>query len=261
MTNPKITIVTPCFNSEATLEETIKSVITQDYDNLEYVVIDGKSSDGTLDIIRKYEDRIDVVVSEKDKGISDAFNKGIARATGDLICFINSDDHLLPGVLQKVAREYDGEADIYCGNVMLWNPETDFKCREVPSVTFPTMPFFRHVAHQGMFATKKCYERFGCYDVNIRFPMDLDFLIRVYKGGGIFHYMDVDVAEFRSGGNTGSFSIMKKKKDYIYMVRKNGGNVLQAYTFFYFLVATQVVKKAFGVIGLDNLQKLRYGKP
>ncbi|MBQ7421858.1 MAG: glycosyltransferase [Prevotella sp.] len=258
MTNPRITIVTTSFNSEATVEETILSVISQDYDNLEYVIIDGMSTDNTLDIVHKYHDKIDVILSEKDRGISDAFNKGIDKATGDIICFINSDDHLLPGVLKKVAKEYDGKADVYCGNVLLWNPENGFKCREVPSVKFPTTPFFCHVAHQGMFATKECYERFGAYDVNLRFPMDLDFLIRVSKGGGIFHYMDIDIAEFRSGGNTGSFSITEKKKDYLYMVRKNGGTSLQAYLFYYYLFGTQLVKKILSIFGMNFVQRLRY---
>lgn len=259
MEKPRISIVTISFNSEKTIEKTIRSVIEQDYDNVEYIIIDGKSTDGTMDIVNKYREHIDTLVSEKDNGISDAFNKGIARATGELICFINSDDHLLPGALTKVAREYDGKADIYSGNVLLWNSDNGFKCREVPSVKFPVMPFFCHVAHQGMFATKEAYEKFGTYDTSIRFPMDLDFLMRAYRMGAKFHYMNVDVAEFSNGGSTNTNTIFKKKRDYIYMVRKNGGNLLQAYTFYYFLVASQLVKKALTIFGSNFGQKLRYG--
>ena len=100
---PKISIVTITFNSESTVEDTIKSVVSQDYPNLEYIIIDGGSKDGTLEIVDRYRDRIAKVVSEPDKGISDAFNKGIRNATGDIIGIINSDDILLPGALSAVA--------------------------------------------------------------------------------------------------------------------------------------------------------------
>ena len=81
----KITISTPCFNSEKTIEETIKSIVSQDYPNLEYNIIDGASTDATLDIVSKYRSKIHKVISEKDKGISDAFNKGVLNAEGELI--------------------------------------------------------------------------------------------------------------------------------------------------------------------------------
>lgn len=94
--NIKISIVTICFNSAKTIEETIKSVLAQGYDNLDYVIIDGASTDGTMDIVERYRNHFSVVVSEKDKGISDAFNKGIKNSKGSVICFINSDDVMLP---------------------------------------------------------------------------------------------------------------------------------------------------------------------
>lgn len=91
----KISVITITYNSEETLEDTIKSVISQEYDNLEYLIIDGGSKDHTLDIVQKYRDKIAVVVSEPDNGISDAFNKGIKLASGEIIGIINSDDLLL----------------------------------------------------------------------------------------------------------------------------------------------------------------------
>lgn len=267
MNRPKISIVTIARNSVKTIDATMQSVASQHYDNLEYIIIDGKSTDGTLDIVRRYSSLTSLVVSEADEGISDAFNKGIQHANGDLILLLNSDDCLLPGVIDRVADEYcrvveaqpHAIPDIFCGNVLMWNPETDFRCREVPSIHFPVMPFFVHVAHQGMFATKRCYERFGTYDVQVRHPMDLDFLMRVSKGGGLFHRMDIDVAEFRIGGTTNQWPISKKKKDYLYIVKKNGGNMLQAYCFYYFLWAIQNFKSLFGKRSHDFLQRLRYG--
>ena len=118
---PRISVITITYNSAATLEETIRSVTMQDYPALEYVIIDGGSTDGTLDIVQKYKDQIQVVVSEPDKGISDAFNKGIAHATGEIIGIINSDDILLSGALREVAEAYDPQVDVYSGYILFWN--------------------------------------------------------------------------------------------------------------------------------------------
>ncbi len=260
MYSPKISIITVSYNSEKTIESTILSVIEQDYPNIEYIIIDGASEDNTMSIVNKYKDKITKVISEKDNGISDAFNKGIKLATGEIICMINSDDLLLPNVLSKVAKEFDGIADIYCGNVFLWNTKDNTKYREIPSTDFPIMPFFRHVAHQGMFVTPECYKTFGMYDTKIKHPMDLEFLIRVSRGRGNFHYMNIDIAVFRIGGNTDSNSIFKKREDYIYMIRKNGGNIIQAWIFYCFLVCTQVVKYMLSIFGMSRIRQLRYKK-
>ena len=101
---PKISVVTPSFNQGAFLEETIRSVLLQDYPNLEYIVIDGSSTDQSLDIIHKYENRLHWWISEKDNGHAHALNKGFARATGDVLCWINSDDLLMPGALRTVGE-------------------------------------------------------------------------------------------------------------------------------------------------------------
>jgi len=122
------------------------------------------------------------------------------------------------------------------------------------------MPFFRHVAHQGAYISRKCYDRYGLYDTNIRWPMDLEYLMRVYIRGGRFRHADIDTALFVSGGTTNSNSIFRKKRDYLYLVRKNGGNRLQAWTFYLFLVATQIVKKCLSAFGKNFAQKLRYRK-
>ena len=102
MKKPVISIVTICFNSASTVEETIKSVLGQDYPYIDYVMIDGGSTDGTVDIINRYAERLGYFCSEPDKGISDAFNKGVKRAKGDIVCIINSDDILLPGAFPKM---------------------------------------------------------------------------------------------------------------------------------------------------------------
>ena len=110
---PKITVVTPSYNQGQFIEATIKSVIGQQYPNLEYIVCDGGSTDETVEILKKYADKITWWCSEKDKGQSDAINKGMHRATGDIVCWINSDDVLLPGTLLTVAKFFHDHPEKY----------------------------------------------------------------------------------------------------------------------------------------------------
>lgn len=255
--NLKISIITICFNSETTIEQTIKSIIRQDYANKEYIIIDGGSTDNTMKIVEKYSDNIDYYISEKDKGRSNAFNKGIAKASGDVVILINSDDFLLPGTLTEAAKMIDGSADLYCGNLILWNSNTDQRCRIMPSMNYPTLPFFKKSVHQGIFATKDIYNKLGGYDEKIKYAMDLDFLMRATKAHAKFKHIDIDIAVFKLGGAT-SESVLKKKKEYMYIIRKNGGSTFDSYLFYYFLVITQTIKKCLTSSKYDIVRQLRY---
>ena len=259
MTIPKITVITISYNSSATIEATLKSVTAQDYANMEYVVIDGGSTDGTQSIIDRYRERISFYVSEPDRGISDAFNKGIAHSTGDIIVCINSDDQLLPGALEKVAAYYDGETDIYSCDLLLLNTKTGEKRIQHPSTHFPLMPFFRRPGHQGVFVTRQAYERLGGYNTSLHYTMDLDLLMRATSAGLRFKHVPVQVSVFRLGGATNE-SIFKKRQEYVALIRGNGGSWLQAYTFYGFLVCTQTIKKALRLTGIDWIRKIRYRK-
>jgi glycosyltransferase involved in cell wall biosynthesis len=220
---PKISIVTITYNSAATLEETVRSVVMQDYPSLEYVIIDGGSTDGTLDIVRKYQDRIQTVISEPDKGISDAFNKGIAHATGEIVGIINSDDILLPDALQEVARHYDSQVDVYSGLILFWNEDTDETFPSYPDVTFDTLKLQYNVAHPARFIRKDAYQRYGLYRVDLRYMMDIELLCRFYKQGAKFLLVDKPLAKFRLGGTTND-PIYKKKEDYRAFVQSFGGS-------------------------------------
>lgn len=259
MKKPVISVITVCRNSVATLEETICSVLAQDYDLLDYVIIDGGSTDGTLDIIERYRSRLGCVVSEPDRGISDAFNKGIARAKGDIIGIINSDDIMLPGALQAVAEAYDGATDLYRGSVVIVNKATGFRGRENPSMKFPLAPFVIHCAHQGTFISADAYKRWGGYDIKFRYMMDFDLMTRMYQGGAQLKRVEHDIAEFRLGGVSTTNSIKKKRYDVIHVVTNNGGGRLRAEWFYLYMRLYDFAKSAFiHLFGLDRLKRLHY---
>ncbi len=226
--NPKISIITITFNSENTLEETIQSITSQDYDNLEYLIIDGGSKDGTLDIVEKYRNKISFVISEPDKGISDAFNKGIAHATGDIIGIINSDDILLPNALKTVSKYYDPQIDVYSGNVMIWDDQTGNFYIKKPTITFDSFSIKLKACHPARFIARQAYERFGRYSLDLRYRMDLDLLYRFYRMGAKFIHIDNTLAKFRIGGTT-SDNLWKKRKDFLLFVTNNGGTKYDFY--------------------------------
>jgi len=260
MNNPKISLITITYNCEKTLEETIQSVLSQDYDNLEYIVVDGLSTDGTLSIIDKYKEHIDKFISEKDQGISDAFNKGIQLATGNIIGILNADDVMLPDALSKIATYYDGKTEVYRGNTVIWNAETGLTVREIPSMKFPLIPINIKCSHQGTFITPEAYKKYGMYRVDIKHPMDLELLRRFYHRGAIMKQMDVDVAKFRMGGVTGT-PMTQKKQEYKNIVLFNGGNEFHASIYYAYLRTIDILKHILtACFGEDFKRRLRYGR-
>lgn len=222
---PKISVITITYNSEKTIEETIKSIICQDYDNLEYLIIDGGSTDDTLKIVDKYRSKISFVLSEPDKGISDAFNKGIINATGEIIGIINSDDLLEKGALFTIAQAFDPIIDVYSGNVIYFGDNRKEKIC-IPDIMFDRLKLQYKVAHPGRFIRKSAYMKWGLYSVDLRYKMDIDLLVRFYKNGAKFYHVDAPVARFRRGGVT-SNSIFNKKNDYYLFVTRNGWSEFQ----------------------------------
>lgn len=257
--NPKITILTACYNGAAHIEETIQSVIAQCYHNLEYVIVDGGSTDGTLDIIKKYEKYVDVLISEPDNGISDAFNKGIKVATGDLICIVNSDDVLIENALNQFASKYIPGYDIYRCNQVFWNDKSDTKTRDVPTMKFPIPPLSLHICHNATFVTKEAYEKYGVYKLFFKYIMDLDFFVRAYKQGAKFFYIDLDVVNFRLGGVSQSHN-KQKWDEYMRVISGNGGTIAQKLVFCAYLKMRFLAKKLVMLVNPDFRLKLTQKK-
>lgn len=256
---PKISIITITYNSAKTVEETIKSVVSQNYPNLEYLIIDGGSKDNTLDIVERYRDKISFVISEPDKGISDAFNKGIRYSTGEIIGIINSDDLLMAGALNAIAENYEPEVGVYRGDLFIWNDETDETVLAQSSTEYSLRGFKkRSVCHPSTFITKAAYNRYGGYKVDFKYMMDEDMLARLYMNGVPFKHIHMALAKFRLGGAT-SNPYKKKLNELERLYVENGCSKLYAkirVVMFssYYILLNSVTK----LIPLGTLQKMKY---
>lgn len=202
----KVSIITPTYNSAQTVRDTIESVLSQDYDNIEYIIIDGYSKDNTLDIIKEYSDQIAVVVSEPDKGIYDAMNKGIRLATGDVVGILNSDDFFTSNdVISIVVKEFmHNQTDAIYGDIHFVRPENLNKCVRYYSSAIFSPFLFRFgfmPAHPSFYVKKSCYEQLGTYDLNYRIAADYDLMIRfLYKEKIRYKYLKKDFVTMRIGG-------------------------------------------------------------
>jgi glycosyltransferase involved in cell wall biosynthesis/GT2 family glycosyltransferase len=188
---PKISIVTPSYNQGRFIEQTIRSVLLQGYPNLEYIIIDGGSSDGTVEIIRKYQDGLAHWVSEADRGQSHAINKGFAYATGEILAWLNSDDYYLPGSLLAVSQyqELLLNADVFCGGAIQVDAEGRVAFEKYPpGLTFQEMLEWssRYLPQSSCFFRREAWEKFGPLDEHLSFQMDYDLWLRMAKKGAQF---------------------------------------------------------------------------
>lgn len=248
--NPKISIITISYNSEEDIEDTIKSVISQNYPNKEYIIIDGASKDGTTSIISKYRDQIDFVSSEPDNGISDAFNKGIKVATGDYIVMMNAGDQLTHNALEEFAKYYKPGYDVIKGNTIRWNPNTGFKSREIPVVDYPKIPFNFGVCHQSTYISKTAYERVGGYKVDFKVAMDMDMMLRLTRMGSKFLKIPADLAIFRMGGVSQS-SNQRRYEEMRSALLQNGRSKLQIEIFMLYVHVRTFVRNILNAISPD----------
>lgn len=197
---PLVSIITVVLNGEKHLEETIKSVISQSYKNVEYIIIDGGSTDETHRIINQYEDYIDYWQSEKDGGIFFAMNKGIALAKGDLIGILNADDYYEKNAVDCMVAFYltHGEG-IYCGDMRVLGSH-EFVLRPDISALLqrPSIP------HPACFVTKGIYEKAGLFNTAFKISSDYEFLLRCYRMKFIFHHVLALITNFRPGGMSAS---------------------------------------------------------
>lgn len=201
--NPKISIITVSFNAVKVIEETIVSVINQTYTNVEYIIIDGGSTDGTVDIIKEYADKISYWVSESDKGIYDAMNKGGIKALGDFLYFLNAGDSFYnKSSLMSVVKEIElnENVDVYLGNIIC--SFRNVLMGVVKASSFVTAWYTP--PHQGMFIKRALFVNM-LYGRSYRLLGDREFLLRLrYERNALFKLIDVVVSEYDLGGLSSS---------------------------------------------------------
>lgn len=207
---PKVTIVTPSFNQGQYLEETIRSVLLQGYPNLEYIVIDGGSTDNSVAIIRKYEPWLSFWVSEPDQGQADAINKGFAKSTGEFLGWINSDDYLYPGVIMRVIEAFrtDGGVDMIYGDVDYGWPEKNIVNRLFgEQIEFIEMlrTIRVPIPQQGSLWRRSVIDRVGNLDARWQVVLDQEFFTRVAEKCRI-RYLPIVMGFFRLHENSKSIS-------------------------------------------------------
>ena len=193
------TVITPSYNQAAFLEETIQSVLTQDIPDLEYVVMDGGSTDGSAEIIRSHEKKLSGWVSEKDRGQADGVNKGAARTHGEIIGWLNSDDLYLPGTLRRIRDYFDAhpETDVVYGNVRSIDGEGNwFNTMKFEPYTLEDLMRFRVISQPGVFFRRSIWEAVGGLDFSYHYLLDHQLWLRMAVRTK-FEYIPVDLAAAR----------------------------------------------------------------
>lgn len=203
---PKLSVITIVYNNVKDIERTMLSILNQTYSNIEYIVIDGASNDGTLEIIKKYQDRIAKLISEKDKGIYDAMNKGLALATGDYVLFMNSGDEIYElETVEKIfatapnADIYYGETEMYDEN---WNSLGRRRHQAPEHFTWESFKYGMSISHQAIYIKRSLTEP---YNLQYKYSADIDWIIKIAKKASSIVNTHLYVAKYLVGG-------MSKKK-------------------------------------------------
>lgn len=247
--NPKISIITVCFNAEKTIEETIKSVKIQTYKNIEYIIKDGKSKDGTLKVAKKYKNIISKVISSKDKGLYDAMNIAVKKATGDIVYFLNADDVLVDKhIIEEIAKEFEKENDLdmVYGDVDFFYPEKNKTIRIIRNASLSDIKNGLMPPHQGSFVKKKWLIKYP-FDLSYKSSSDFDFFCNFLKENPKLKKIDKVIAKMLIGGvSSGDISyketgvVVKKHFGLLYYIKIK----LKHFVF-------KNAKKSFNLLGIN----------
>jgi len=225
----KISIITAVYNNKTSIASCIDSVISQTYKNIEYIVIDGGSMDGTIDILSQYKNKIDILISEQDKGIYDALNKGVSCATGEVIGFLHSDDTFNNSeTIEKIAETFSNKnVDGIYGNLLYVDGKNPQKIiRNWQSLQY-TQKMLRQgwmPPHPTLFLKRKVYSDIGNFNLKYRIAADYDFMVRVLNSNKYnIEYHPIYITLMRVGGasNKSLKNIIKKSLEDYKVIRKN----------------------------------------
>lgn len=223
----KVTVITATYNSADTLESCIQSVLTQTCKNIEYLIIDGASTDGTPEILQKYKTQITKFVSEPDTGIYDALNKGLHLATGDIVGFLHADDLFEnPEVLTQIVEIFQSKnCDAVYGNLTYISKDNPDKLIR----NWISKPFTPGLLYKGwmpphptLFLHREVYEQFGSFDTSYSIAADYDFMLRIFSRGIVSIHLNQYITKMRVGGKSNSFkNLIKKMQEDLKALKKN----------------------------------------
>ena len=197
---PKVSIITVVYNGVTHLEQTIQSVLKQTYKNIEYIIIDGGSTDGTVELIKKYDENIDFWISEKDSGIYDAMNKGIAKATGDVVGLINADDWYELDTVQNIVEAFTtSDVDVVHGAMQIVNDNGSGFLKKV-NKSLDNLKKGMLLNHPTVFAKRALYDQYGLFDTSYNIVADWEMMIRWKTSAVKFIGIEKNLANFRMGG-------------------------------------------------------------
>lgn len=212
-TVPKVTVITVVYNGEEHIEQTINSVITQDYENIEYIIVDGGSTDSTLDIVKRYDEQISYWLSETDDGIYDAMNKAISLSTGDVISLVNADDYLRPGVISEIVEELSSGIDILFAKGMFKKNDSI----ETHESNLSLIKYKMSVFHPAMVVTKEAYTHVGLYRTDFRIASDYEWILRALEYGLSWKKSKIVYSIMREGGISSNFRLGSQE---LYAIQK-----------------------------------------
>jgi glycosyltransferase involved in cell wall biosynthesis len=206
----KISVVTVCFNeSEEKIKHTFDSILNQNYDSVEFIVVDGGSNENTLDALQAWSPKIDHFISEPDKGIFDAMNKGVKIATGEWVCFMNVGDSFYNNeALTNLVRLDHSNSDILYGDVY----KADFGLINSPDKLNSYIFYDSGICHQAMLARKSVFERIGDFDLNTKLYGDSDWVMRAFSSNVSFYHIPEIVCFYEGGGVTSDHTIFKEER-------------------------------------------------
>ncbi len=247
LNNPKFSIITICFNAKDTIEQTIQSVLQQNYKNIEYIVIDGGSKDGSAEIIRKYSSQISHFVSEPDNGLYDALNKGFKAAAGDIIGILHADDYFAHSqVVDTLAHLFNTHQNIDClsTSVEIYkHPNYSKPYRNYRATAFSTWQFRigMQPPHPGFYIKKEAFNKVGFFNTNYKISGDFDWLLRVIiQHKMTVHYSNFVSVHMRHGGvsSAGFKSILLMNRENLKVLKNNGiySNLPLIFTKYFFKI-------------------------
>jgi len=241
----KVSVITVCYNAEQTIEKTISSVLSQTYNDIEYIIVDGLSKDGTMEIVKRNRLSIAEVISEPDIGIYDAMNKGIRLAHGDLLFFLNADDVFVDdSVIAHVIDAFMPDDDIIFGDILVCDENND-KYLHISRSGFTKFNFIDSTINQpATFYTQMAFKRCGLFNTQYRVGGDFEWYLRAVNKKLHFHHIKLNIAVFKLGGiSTNQKTLQLSKKERNAIVNEYYTNIEQyLYHIFYKRISWRMLK-------------------